>query len=161
MAVEVGTVIPSLTLKYLSEEGMKEITTDALFKGRKVVMFALPGAYTPTCSARHLPGYVENVEAFKAKGVDAVICLAVNDPFVMRAWGKEHGADGKVFLLPDGNAVLTRALGMEFDASAAGLGIRSRRYAVVVNDGTVSAVSAEEVPSTLELSSAEAMLAKL
>jgi peroxiredoxin len=157
MPIEVGDTLPSVTLSYLSDDGMKEISTDALFKGRKVVLFALPGAFTPVCSARHLPGYVEQLEAFKAKGVDQIVCLAVNDPFVMKAWGKEQGAEGKVFLLPDGSGALTRELGMEFDLTAKGLGVRCQRFALVAEDGVVKALAVEQA-GAFEVSSAEAVL---
>jgi peroxiredoxin len=160
MSIEVGGVVPSVTLKHLTENGMQEISTDGIFKGKKVVLFALPGAFTPTCSARHLPGFVDSAEQFKARGVDSIVCLAVNDPFVMRAWGKEHNTGDAVFLLPDGNAALTKALGLEFDGSAFGLGTRSQRYAAIVNDGVVTFLAVDK-PGAFEVSSAEAVLAAL
>jgi glutaredoxin/glutathione-dependent peroxiredoxin len=158
MTIQVGDAIPPAKLKHLTAEGMSEITTDALFKGKKVVLFALPGAFTPTCSARHLPGFVEKAEEIKTKGVDTIACVSVNDAFVMKAWGKEHNADGKVLMLADGNGDFTRALGLEFDASAYGMGKRSQRYAMIVEDGVVKALNIE-APGAFEVSSAEAILA--
>jgi len=160
MAIQVGERIPSVTLKILTDEGMKEIATDEIFGGKKVVLFSVPGAYTPTCSAKHLPGFVEQADAIRAKGVDRIVCLAVNDPFVMRAWGKENGVGDKVLLLPDGNGTLTRALGLELDASGHGLGQRGQRFALVAEDGVVKSLSVE-APGAFEVSSAEAVLAGL
>src|SRR3954447_23973408 len=160
MAIQVGERIPSVTLKILTDEGMKEIATDEIFGGKKVVLFSVPGAYTPTCSAKHLPGFVEQADAIRAKGVDRIVCLAVNDPFVMRAWGKENGVGDKVLLLPDGNGTLTRALGLELDASGHGLGQLGQRFALVAEDGVVKSLSVE-APGAFEVSSAEAVLAGL
>lgn len=157
MAIDVGGAIPAVSLKYLGEDGMKEITTEELFKGKKVVLFALPGAYTPTCSARHLPGFVDKAAEIKGKGVDSIICLSVNDPFVMKAWGKDANAGDAVFLLPDGNCTLTKALGLDFDGSAFGLGTRSQRYAAVVEDGVITHLAVEKA-GAFEVSSAEAVL---
>lgn len=156
MALQVGDNIPTVTLKRLGENGMEEISTDQIFKGKKVVMFSVPGAYTPTCSARHLPGFVEAADAFLAKGYD-VVCLAVNDPFVMRAWGKENGADGKLLMLPDGNGTFTRALGLEQDLSANNLGVRGQRFALIAEDGRVKHLNVDP-PGAFEVSSAEEML---
>jgi peroxiredoxin len=157
MTIKVGDVIPSVTLKYLTKDGLQEISTDTLFKGLKVVLFAVPGAFTPVCSAKHLPGFVEHAEAFKAKGVDQIVCLAVNDPFVMKAWGQDQKTGDSVFLLPDGNGTLTRALGLELDATGHGLGIRSQRFALVAEDGVVTALAVDK-PGTFDLTSAEATL---
>lgn len=143
MAIQVGDKIPSVTLKHLSDGGMAEITTDEIFSGKKVVMFAVPGAFTPTCHNAHLPGYIQRVDDLRAKGVDSVVCLAVNDPFVMKAWGTQSGADGKVIMLPDGNGEFTRAMGLEMDGSGYGLGERSQRFAMVVDSGTVSKIEIE------------------
>lgn len=160
MSIAVGDTIPSVTLKHLTENGMQDVTTDSLFKGRKVVMFSVPGAYTPTCSAKHLPGFVEKAAELKARGVDTIICLAVNDPFVMRAWGEKHEAGDAVFMLPDGNATFSTALGLTMDASAHGLGTRGKRFAIIAEDGKATHVAVEE-PGAFEVSSAEAILAAL
>ena len=160
MSVKVGDSIPSMKLMMGTAEGPKEVSTDDLFKGKKVVMFAVPGAFTPTCSAKHLPGFVQNVDAIKAKGVDSVICVAVNDAFVMGAWGKDQGTGDKVIMLADGSAALTKALGLELDLTARGLGIRSQRYALIVDDGKVTHVGVE-APGGFEVSKAESILAAL
>jgi peroxiredoxin len=161
MTIQVGDKLPSATLKQLTAEGIKDVSTADLTRGKKVVLFAVPGAFTPTCSERHLPGFVEQADALKAKGVDAVACVAVNDPFVLSAWEKSRNVGGKVQMLSDGNGEFTRALGLEFDGSGFGLGKRSRRYAMVVEDGTVRTLLVEEVPSQAEASSASAILATL
>jgi len=160
MSIQVGDTIPSVTLKWLTDNGMQEVTTDELFKGKKVVLFSVPGAFTPTCSAKHLPGFVQQADALKAKGVDSIICLAVNDPFVMRAWGDKGGVGDKVKMLPDGNASFTTALGLTMDGSAHGLGTRGQRFALVAEDGKVTHV-AVEAPGKFEVSSAEALLEKV
>ena len=160
MAITVGDTIPSVTLKHLTDNGMQEVNTGDLFKGKKVVLFSLPGAFTPTCSAKHLPGFVQNADAIKAKGVAEIICLAVNDPFVMRAWGEKNGVDGKVFLLPDGNATFSEALGLTMDGSGVGLGKRGQRFVLVAEDGKVTHLAVEQ-PGQFEVSSAEAVLAVL
>ncbi|HTC07369.1 MAG TPA: peroxiredoxin [Acetobacteraceae bacterium] len=160
MSVKVGDSIPSMKLMMGTAEGPKEVSTDDLFKGKKVVMFAVPGAFTPTCSAKHLPGFVQNIDAIKAKGVDNIICVAVNDAFVMGAWGKEQGTGDKVIMLADGSAALTKALGLELDLTARGLGIRSQRYALVANDGKVTHL-AVEAPGGFEVSKAESIIAAL
>ncbi|MEI6558481.1 MAG: peroxiredoxin [Rhodospirillaceae bacterium] len=160
MAVETGSVFPSVTVKYLAADGMQEISTDEIFKGNKVVLFALPGAFTPTCSAKHLPGFVEKAAALKAKGVARIVCLSVNDPFVMKAWGQEQKVGDAVFLLPDGNGAITRALGLEFDATAFNLGIRSQRYAAIVDNGVIAWLAVDK-PGAFEVSSADAVLAAL
>ncbi|WP_448189101.1 redoxin family protein [Azospirillum sp. sgz301742] len=160
MAINVGDTIPSVTLKHLTDNGMQEVNTGDLFKGKKVVLFSLPGAFTPTCSAKHLPGFVQNADAIKAKGVQEIVCLAVNDPFVMRAWGEKNGVDGKVFLLPDGNAAFTEALGLTMDGSGFGLGKRGQRFVLVAEDGKVTHLAVEQ-PGQFEVSSAEAVMAKL
>ena len=159
--VAVGDTIPSVSLKHLTAEGMSEITTDEVFKGKKVVMFGVPGAFTPTCSAKHLPGFVDHVDAIKAKGVAEVVCLSVNDPFVMKAWGEQQGAGDKVMLLPDGNGELTKALDLELDVSAAGLGTRSKRFAMIVDDAKVTHLAVEDAPGGVEVTSAEKILEAL
>ncbi len=160
MAIGVGEKVPSVTLKHMNRDGMQEITTDELFAGKKVVLFALPGAFTPTCSAKHLPGFVGNAAAIKAKGVDTIACLSVNDAFVMNAWGENQGVGDSVLMLADGNADFTRAVGLQLDASGFGMGTRSQRYAMVVDNGTVSALAVEDGPG-LDVSSAENILARL
>ena len=157
MTIKVGDKVPSVKLKQMTAEGVKEVSTDDFFKGKKVVLFAVPGAFTPTCSAKHVPGFVQNDAALKAKGVDAVACLSVNDAFVMGAWGKDQKADGKVVMLADGNGDFTRAVGLELDATANGLGKRSKRYAMVVDNGVVKTLNVE-APGAFEVSSAEAIL---
>jgi len=160
MTIKVGDRVPSVTLRQLTSEGVKEIQTDELFGGKRVALFAVPGAYTRTCSMRHLPSYVTNAAALKAKGIDTVACLAVNDAFVMGAWGNEHGAEGKVMMLGDGSADFTRAVGLDLDRISAGMGIRSQRYSMLVEDGVVKVLNVE--PSgEYGISSAEAMLEQL
>ncbi len=160
MSVKVGDTIPSMKLMQGTAEGPKEVSTDELFKGKKVVMFAVPGAFTPTCSAKHMPGFVQNVDAIKAKGVDSVICTAVNDVFVLGAWAKDQGAGDKITMLADGSAALTKALGLELDLTARGLGIRSQRYALVAEDGKITHL-AVEAPGGFEVSKAESILAAI
>lgn len=160
MTISVGDTLPSMTLKTGTDDGPSEVSTDALFKGRKVVLFSVPGAFTPTCSAKHLPGFVEKADAMKAKGVDEIACLAVNDAFVMGAWGKANGCAGKVTMLADGNAEFTKALGLEMDASANAMGIRGQRFALIAEDGKVTHLFVEE-PKQFNVSSAENVLAHL
>ena len=160
MAIKVGDRIPSAKLRHMTAEGPKEISTDEIFKGKKVVLFAVPGAFTPTCSAKHLPGFVQNAAAIKGKGIDTIACLAVNDAFVMGAWGKAQGTDGKVLMLADGNATFTKELGLEMDGSGFGLGTRSKRYAMVVDDGVVKTLNVEN-PGAFEVSSAEVVMKAL
>jgi len=158
--IKIGDQIPSMTLTKATAEGPKPVTTDEIFKGRKVVMFAVPGAFTPTCSAKHLPGFVENHDALTAKGVDEVVCIAVNDAFVMGAWAKLHSADGKITMLADGSAALTKAMGLELDLLARGMGVRSQRFVLVAVDGKVSHI-AVEAAGGFDVSRAEAVLAAL
>ena len=160
MTIKVGDAIPSMKLIMATPEGPKETSTDEIFKGKKVVLFAVPGAFTPTCSAKHLPGFVQNAEAIKAKGVDTIACIAVNDAFVMGAWGKDQGTDGKVTMLADGAAQFAKALGLELDLNARGMGVRSQRYALVAQDGKVTHL-AVEAPGGFEVSRAESILAAL
>ncbi|MDX1421929.1 MAG: peroxiredoxin [Kiloniellales bacterium] len=160
MAIKVGDKIPSVKLHHMTQSGPAEISTDEIFAGKKVVLFALPGAFTPTCSAKHLPGFVQQAEAIKAKGVDTIACLSVNDAFVMGAWGKDQGAGDKVLMLADGSADLTRALGLELDLAGRGFGLRSQRYAMVVEDGVVTALNVEQ-GGEFKVSSAESVLAAL
>ena len=160
MTIAVGDKIPSAKLKTMTAEGPKDISTDEIFNGKKVVLFAVPGAFTPTCSAKHLPGFVEKEAEIKGKGIDTIACLAVNDAFVMGAWGKAQNTDGKVLMLADGAAAFTKQLGLELDLSGPGMGMRSKRYAMLVDNGTVKALSVE-APGAFEVSSAEAMLKAL
>ncbi len=157
MTIKAGDRIPSVSLRKMTADGPAVTSTDEFFGGKKVVLFAVPGAFTPTCSVRHLPGFVEKAEAFKAKGIDTVACVAVNDVFVMDAWGKSQNAADKVEMLSDGNGELAKALGLELDATKGGLGMRSKRYAMLVEDGVVKSVHVEE-PGAFEVSSAEYML---
>ena len=160
MAIKVGDRIPAAKLRTMGGEGPKEIATDEIFKGKKVVLFAVPGAFTPTCSAKHVPGFVAEADAIRKKGVDTIACLSVNDPFVMGAWAKDQKSDGKVLMLADGNGDFTKALGLEMDGSRFGLGSRSQRYAMVVEDGVVKTLNVE-APGAFEVSSAEAILKAL
>jgi peroxiredoxin len=157
MTIKVGDKIPSVSLKTMDKDGMQTLSTDDIFKGKKVVLFALPGAFTPTCSAKHLPGFVNNAAALKAKGVDTIACLSVNDAFVMDAWGKAQNAGEKVLMLADGNADFSKAVGLTMDGSGYGMGLRASRYAMVVEDGKVKALNVE-APGAFEVSSAEAVL---
>jgi peroxiredoxin len=161
MTIQVGDRLPAVNLKQLTADGIKDVPITELIRGKKVVLFAVPGAFTPTCSEKHLPGFVEQADAIKAKGVDAVLCVAVNDPFVLSAWEKARNVDGKVTILSDGNAEFTRAIGLDLDASGFGLGTRSKRYAMVVDDGVVRTLLVEDVPTQAEKSSASAILAAL
>jgi glutaredoxin/glutathione-dependent peroxiredoxin len=161
MSISVGEKIPSVTLKQLTPEGVKEVTTDEIFGGRKVVLFAVPGAFTPACSQRHLPGFVERAADIKAKGVDEIACVAVNDAFVMGAWGRDQKTEGKVRMLADGSGDFVRALGLELDLSKGGLGIRSQRYSMLVDNGIVKSLSIEKQPGQVDVSGAEAMLRAL
>ena len=160
MTIKVGDTLPSMKLMAAGADGPKEVSTESLFKGKKAVLFATPGAFTPTCSARHLPGFVQNAEAFHAHGVAEIVCMAVNDPFVMGAWAKEQGAYGKVVMLADGSAALTKAMGLELDLVARGLGVRSQRFAMVLDDMKVTHL-AVEAPGDFDVSRAEAVLAVL
>ena len=160
MTIQVGDRIPSASFRIKTAEGIQEITSDELFKGKKVVLFSVPGAFTPTCSAKHLPGFVQHAGDFKAKGVDTIACMAVNDAFVMDAWGRDQQVGDKVVMLADGNADFAKAIGLELDASGVGLGIRSQRFAMVVDDGVVKGLHVEQ-PGAFEVSSAEAVLATL
>src|SRR6185436_3157920 len=140
MAIKVGDKVPNGTFTVMTAEGPKPKTTDELFKGKKVVLFAVPGAFTPTCHRNHLPGFIKNADAIKAKGVDTIAVTGVNDVFVMDAWKKSTGAEGKVEFLADGSADFAKAIGLQLDASAGGLGIRSKRYSMVVDDGVVKSL---------------------
>jgi len=160
MTIKAGERMPSGTLKTMTAEGPKDLSTDEIFKGKKVVLFSVPGAFTPTCSAKHLPGFVEQAAALKAKGVDTIACMAVNDVFVMGAWGKSANAGEKVLMLADGNGDYSRALGLEMDLRAAGLGLRGQRFALIVQDGIVKSALIE-APKDFKVSSAEYVLSQL
>jgi peroxiredoxin len=160
MALKAGDRMPEGRFKIATPEGPKDLTTDELFSGKNVLFFAVPGAFTPTCDARHLPGYVDSVDAFKAKGISTLACMAVNDVFVMKAWGKSAGADGKVQLLADGNGDYARALGLELDARAFGMGHRSQRFAILVRDGVATQVHVEK-GGEFKVSAADYVLAQI
>lgn len=156
MSIQVGDTIPSANLKIMGEKGPEDISTDSIFSGKKVVMFAVPGAFTPGCSVTHLPGYVVYADKIKAKGVDTIACLAVNDAFVMDAWGKSANAE-EILMLADGNATLTSALGLEMDGSGFGMGLRSRRYAMIVDDGKITHLAVEPAGG-VDVSAAEKII---
>ena len=160
MAIKVGDKVPAAKLQIKTKDGVQTTTTDELFGGKKVVLFALPGAFTPTCSAKHLPGFVNNFQAIKAKGVDAIGCLSVNDAFVMDAWGKDQNVEDKVMMLADGNADFTKAVGLTMDGTGYGMGTRSQRYAMIIDKGVITALNVE-APGAFEVSSAESILKAL
>ena len=158
--IAVGQKIPSVTIQQATPEGKADVDPAQLFAGKKVVMFSLPGAFTPTCSQKHLPGYVHELPQLKAKGVDIVACLSVNDAFVMKAWAEAHDALGKIVMLADGAAAFSKALGIDADMSKFGMGVRARRGVLTIDDGVVKSIEMEE-PGKFEVSSAEACLLKL
>ena len=160
MTISVGDKLPAATLTRMTGDGPRPVSTGDFFAGRKVVLFAVPGAFTPTCSAEHLPGFMANAAALRAKGVAAVACLATNDVFVMDAWRKDKGVEDEVEMLADGSGEFTKAIGLEFDLSARGLGVRSQRYALVAEDGVVTTLNVDE-GGGLDRSSAESILAAL
>jgi len=161
MAIKAGDTLPAdVKLMEMGDAGPKQVTVGELTKGRTVVLFAVPGAFTPTCSMKHLPGFVDKAGDIRKKGIDEIVCLSVNDAFVMGAWGKEHGAGGKVRMVADGNGDFTRAVGLEMDASGFGMGSRSKRYAMLVKDGKVTELLVEPAGG-LNVSSAESVLGKL
>ena len=160
MTIAVGDRIPSVNLTYMAAEGPTNINTDDLFAGKRTVMFALPGAYTPTCSAAHLPGFVVHADALASKGIQQIVCMSVNDAFVMDAWGKQHNATGNVMMIADGNADFAKAVGLDVDLSERGMGIRSQRYAMVIDDGVVELLRVEQA-GKFEVSDAESILREL
>ena len=160
MTLSVGDTLPDVTFMTMTADGPQPMSTDDVFAGKRVALFAVPGAYTPTCSAKHLPGFIEKASELQAKGVDRIACTSVNDVFVMGAWGKDQGAGDDVLMLADGNGDFASALGLEMDGSAFGMGKRSQRYALVVNDKKVEHVFVDE-PGNFEVSSAEHMLKAL
>ncbi|MBW2314812.1 MAG: peroxiredoxin [Deltaproteobacteria bacterium] len=157
MAIQVGDKIPSVKLK---NTDMSDVTTDEIFGGKKVVLFAVPGAFTPTCSAKHLPGFIDKAGEIKAKGVDTIVCTSVNDAFVMDAWGKDRGVGDDVLLVADGNADFAQALGLEMDGTGIGFGVRVQRFALIADDGVVTHL-AVEAPMKFEVSDADSILAAL
>jgi len=161
MPIKVGDKLPNATFRVMTAEGPKPRTTDDIFKGKKVALFAVPGAFTPTCTNLHMPSFLNNAAAFKAKGVDAIAVTGVNDVFVMEAWKKSTGADGKVDFLADGNAEFAKAVDMTLDASGNGLGIRSKRYSMLVDDGVVKKVNIEEAPGKCDVSGGQALLGQI
>jgi len=161
MTINVGDKLPSVTLRQVTPEGPKEVTTDDFFRGKRIVLFAVPGAFTPACSQRHLPGFVDRAAEIRAKGIDEIACVSVNDAAVLGAWGRGQKVDGKVTMLADGSGDFAKALGLELDLSKGGLGIRSKRYSMLVDNGVVKALNVEQQPGQVEASSAEAMLKAL
>ena len=160
MTIKVGDAVPQATLTKMTENGPEAVDTAALFAGRTVALFAVPGAFTPTCSAKHLPGFIEKAGEIGGKGVDEIVCISVNDPFVMGAWGKSAGADGKISMLADGNGDFAKALGLTMDASRFGMGLRSQRFSMLVKDGKVAELNVEE-PGAFKASSADHLLSQL
>jgi peroxiredoxin len=158
MPIEPGQRVPSLTMKQATEDGGTDVDPSVLFAGKHVILFSLPGAFTPTCSSKHLPSYVKHHAELKQKGVDLIACLSVNDPFVMQAWAKEHDVGDKIVMLADGNAAFTKALGLDADYGAS-MGVRARRGVIVIKDGVVASIDVEE-RGKYEVSSAEACLLK-
>jgi glutaredoxin/glutathione-dependent peroxiredoxin len=161
MTISVGDTLPQATFKEKTQDGPVEVTTDSLFKGKKVVLFAVPGAFTPTCSLNHLPGYLENRDALLERGVDDIAVVAVNDWFVMGAWAEKSGGLGKIHFLSDWDAAFTKSLGLDIDLSAGGLGVRSKRYSMLVEDGVVKTLNIEESPGQATVSGAAAMIEQL
>ncbi len=160
MTISVGDKIPSVTFKVMGDEGPMDVSSAELCDGKKVALFGLPGAYTPVCSAQHLPEFVEKADALKAKGIDTIACISVNDPFVMSAWGKDHGAGDKVMMLADSTGEFTRAIGLALDLADFGLGERAERYSMLVEDGVVKAINVEESILTYDVSNVDTLLAQ-
>lgn len=160
MTISVGDRLPEATLMTMTADGPNQLSTGDVFAGKTVALFALPGAFTPTCSAKHLPGFIEKAAEIKGKGVDTIACLSVNDVFVMDAWGKSQGAGDDVVMLADGNAQFAKAIGLEFDGSGFGMGVRAQRFSMIVKDGVVAELNVEE-PGAFEVSSADHILGQL
>jgi peroxiredoxin len=160
MSIKAGERMPAGTFKRMTKEGPKDLTTDELFKGKTVVLFSVPGAFTPTCDAKHLPGFVQLADQLRAKGVDTIACMAVNDVFVMNAWGKASGVGDRILMLADGNGDYARALGLELDGKGYGMGTRGQRFAIIVKDGVAQRVDVEQ-PGQFKVSAAESVLANL
>ncbi len=161
MTIANGARIPHAVLKYIGPNGMEDLDFTNYVAGRNVIVFGTPGAFTPSCAQKHLPGFVTNADKIKQSGIDEIICLSVNDPFVMKQWGENANAAGKVTMMPDWNAQLCDAMGLTFDASGAGLGKRAKRFSMVVTDGVISDLQVEEVASDVELTGAEACVVRL
>jgi len=161
MTIKVGDKLPSATFRVMTADGPKPKTTDEIFKGKKVALFAVPGAYTPTCNNLHMPSFVNNAAAIKAKGVDTIAVTAVNDVFVLDAWKKATNADGKIDFLADGNGEFAKAVGMDFDGAGAGLGVRSKRYSMLVEDGVVKSLNLEDAPGQCTISGGDTLLKQL
>ncbi len=161
MTIAKGDRLPEATFRVLSPEGINPLTTGEIFDGKKVVLFAVPGAFTPTCHLKHLPGFIENAGAFKKKGIDTVACVAINDPFVLDVWADASGGKGKVLFLSDGNGEFTKKIGMDFDGSGIGLGTRSKRYAMLVDNGVVQVLNVEASPGVAQESTAEKLLEEI
>jgi peroxiredoxin (alkyl hydroperoxide reductase subunit C) len=160
MTIKVGDKIPAVTLNVMTKDGPGAVSTDEIFKGKKVAIFGVPGAFTPTCSAKHLPGFVQNAGALKKKGIDSIVCLSVNDAFVMGAWGKDQNVGDKVMMVADGSAKFTKAAGLELDLNERGLGLRCQRFSMVVDNGVVKKLNIDAA-GTFEKTSAEAMLGEI
>lgn len=161
MTIQTGDKIPSVSTKVMGADGLEDFNIAEHIAGKKVVLFAVPGAFTPSCNDDHLPGYVMASDKIKAAGIDDIICTAVNDPFVMKAWGASLNTDGNVTMIADGNGEFASALGLTFDASGAGLATRSKRYSMIVNDGVVETLNIEDVPSDVDVSSADTILGQI
>ncbi len=160
MTIKPGDAIPAATVSLMTADGVKTVASDELFKGKKVALFGLPGAFTPTCSAKHVPGFLANADALKAKGIDSIICLSVNDAFVMGAWGKNLNVRDAIIMAADGSAELTKAMGLDLDLTTRGMGVRCDRFSMIVEDGVVKVINREE-PGEYRVSSAETMLGQL
>jgi peroxiredoxin len=160
MTIKVGDRLPNVTLGEATADGPKPVTTDAFFKGRRVALFAVPGAFTPTCSAKHLPGFKQKAQQIRGRGVDAIACLAVNDAYVMRAWSEDQAVGDDIVMLADGSGEFTKAVGLEMDGAKFGMGLRSQRYSMIVDDGVVKQLNLEE-PGEFKVSSADYMMAQL
>ena len=161
MSIQVGEKLPQATLRLITADGPKPVTTAEFFGGKKVVLFGLPGAFTPTCHKNHLPGFLAEEAAFKAKGVDTIAMTSVNDPFVLTAWAKATESEGRIAFLSDGNAEFAKAIGLDFDASMGGLGVRSKRYSMLVEDGVVKVLNVEDSPGKADLSGATHLLGQI
>jgi peroxiredoxin len=161
MTIAKGDSLPEATFRILGPEGIGTLTTDQIFNGKKVVLFAVPGAFTPTCHLKHLPGFIDNADKFREMGIDTVACVAVNDPFVLGTWADVSGGKGKVLFLSDGNAEFTKKIGMDFDGSGIGLGTRSKRYVMYVDDGVVEVLNTEDSPGVADVSTADKILEEI
>ena len=161
MTIQIGDAMPAGNFSVMGTDGPEAVSSEELFSGKKVVLFSVPGAFTPSCTARHLPGYVDHADALRERGAETIACLAVNDVFVMSAWGRAGGADGKVAMLADGNGEYARALGLELDATGFGMGMRGQRFSMIVDDGVVTHLNIEPAAGDVGISSAEAALDQL